>query len=650
MELHKIKIENFKGIKSFEQDFQGENVTISGTNGAGKTTVMDVVSWILIDKDSSGSSPNNFAIKPVTEDGDEIHRIETFASIELRDESWDEPVELKKIFKEKWTKHNSSEHEELTSHTTKYFINGFSKKEKEYKEFVSTNIISEEMLWLLSDPLAFNSLPWKKAREILNDMADPISDHDIIRQEGFESLYDIITKEATIDDIRKKISDEKTRMDEEKAAIPHRIDELYNSIKEVKEVSDEDIEKIDKQMEELDSELTYLKKKSDEGKSKERIYEIEKQIDHIEKAIERAKKEEKESLIASISRLKAEADHHRDSQERAEKALDQQEEELKRINDKIENKKKEYYEEKDKMFTEESLVYCPVCGQNMPSEIRAYKVEELNEKKAARIEEIKTEGKALKEKKNSILENMQSLIKKGEEHFSSAGNIEETVERKTKRYDEVDETVSKDKLEELKSLKEEKHSLENNKTTKEEGETKRKIDKLEEERILLKNKKSDMETMRAEHEASKRTNKRIKDLEKNEKEIAKKIEQLSRQLYEVGLAEIKKAENIQKNINSKFNLAKFSLFKVQVNGGIRPICETTYKGVPFNRGLNNGAKINVGLDIISTLSDHYGVKCPNFIDNAESVLDIIETNSQQIHLAVSKNKKLKVTTNKKDSA
>ncbi|MBF9307868.1 hypothetical protein I3V59_14270, partial [Staphylococcus epidermidis] len=49
----------------------------------------------------------------------------------------------------------------------------------------------------------------------------------------------------------------------------------------------------------------------------------------------------------------------------------------------------------------------------------------------------------------------------------------------------------------------------------------------------------------------------------------------------------------------------------------------------------NAARINVGLDVINTLSTHYGITAPIFIDNAESVTDIIPTEAQQIQLVVS---------------
>ena len=59
-----------------------------------------------------------------------------------------------------------------------------------------------------------------------------------------------------------------------------------------------------------------------------------------------------------------------------------------------------------------------------------------------------------------------------------------------------------------------------------------------------------------------------------------------------------------------------------------------YKGVPYT-DLNSAMKTNIGLDIINTLSEHYGFQAPIFVDNAESVTKLLPVNSQVIKLIVS---------------
>ena len=86
-------------------------------------------------------------------------------------------------------------------------------------------------------------------------------------------------------------------------------------------------------------------------------------------------------------------------------------------------------------------------------------------------------------------------------------------------------------------------------------------------------------------------------------------------------------------------MARFKLFNVLVNGGIEECCETTFNGVPYGN-LNNGARLNIGLDVINTLAEHYDFAPPVWLDNAESVVNILSTKGQQIRLIVSAEQEL----------
>ena len=65
----------------------------------------------------------------------------------------------------------------------------------------------------------------------------------------------------------------------------------------------------------------------------------------------------------------------------------------------------------------------------------------------------------------------------------------------------------------------------------------------------------------------------------------------------------------------------------------------TVNGVPYSTGLNSGAKVNAGIDIINTLSSHYGAQVPLFVDNAESVTQLAKADTQVIRLVVSESDK-----------
>ena len=58
-------------------------------------------------------------------------------------------------------------------------------------------------------------------------------------------------------------------------------------------------------------------------------------------------------------------------------------------------------------------------------------------------------------------------------------------------------------------------------------------------------------------------------------------------------------------------------------------------GVPVPwRDANNAAKINAGLEIIGTLSRHWDMTMPVFVDNAESVQNTESVSTQLIRLVV----------------
>ena len=59
----------------------------------------------------------------------------------------------------------------------------------------------------------------------------------------------------------------------------------------------------------------------------------------------------------------------------------------------------------------------------------------------------------------------------------------------------------------------------------------------------------------------------------------------------------------------------------------------------YSTNLNSAAKINAGLDIINAVSGIMDVSVPIWIDNAESVVNFIPTNSQTIRLIVSEEHK-----------
>ena len=137
-------------------------------------------------------------------------------------------------------------------------------------------------------------------------------------------------------------------------------------------------------------------------------------------------------------------------------------------------------------------------------------------------------------------------------------------------------------------------------------------------------------------DAAEKTKTRIEELKQEEKDLSEKYEDLEKQLFLMEKFIIKKVEMLEDKINSKFRVAQFKLFEQQINEGIKECCITTVNGVPYGSGLNKGMEINAGLDIIHTLSEHFGIRAPVWIDNAEAVTKLLEIPSQTFKLIVDK--------------
>ena len=162
VKIKSIALENFKGVKSARYDFGGNDVTVSGANATGKTTIFDSVWWALFNKDSLGNE--KFSIRPLDENGQPIHNLEIKVTI-LLDVNGRE-MELCKIQKEKWVKRRGSETTELQGNENAYEIDGYPKSERDYKSEIS-DLVGEDVFKMLTSPTYFTSLKWKEQRDIL---------------------------------------------------------------------------------------------------------------------------------------------------------------------------------------------------------------------------------------------------------------------------------------------------------------------------------------------------------------------------------------------------------------------------------------------------------------------------------------------------
>lgn len=684
IKLLKMRIQNFKGCKDREIAF-GERTNIKGANATGKTTVFDAFTWMLFGKDSLGNA--KFDIRPLDTDGNMINNLEISVESTIQIDYPDDAAEyiLKKTQKQVWRKKRGTDTTEFQGNVNEFEINGYPKSEKEFKAFIA-GIVDENIFNLVTNPNAFNALPWKEQREILMKFVGVMSDAEIALTYG--DKYSLLIPElkiASTDDILKKYTKAKNTLNKQMTEIPARIDELSKQIVSV-DVGALEVQKAAKQ-----AELKRVEDSLSGGDSmRQKINDLNGQII-----------DEKLKISGIQNDANAELDEKRRS---ARKAVNDADDKVTRTEREIldaEYLKSDYIKARDRAeadktryagewkewkkkafpefvplddyveplpLTDKDLT-CPTCGQALPEDVRKQRISDHEKrcKKAKADYDARCEAhKSKYEKDRADFEaNREQTIS---DIYKKGSKSKADVESYQKQIDEQDKEISALKLRlesEKADLSKAKKDLESIpeiadiSDTDEYKEIFGNIHRLESEiaelskntagRTELEAKKAVLQDEISDIEAqikaadNTKVKERIAELEEEQKSIGQKIAE-QEQMIDLTESFIRAKMNmISEKINEKFKVVRFSLFDIQINGGLKETCECTVNGVPYS-SLNNGHRIIAGLDIIRSLSELYGVSAPVFTDNSEAIStgNFPNMDTQIIHLIVTDDKELTI--------
>ena len=627
MKLTKLELLNFKGLKSFTINLNGD-VVIRGDNATGKTTVFDSVCWLLFGKDSLDRA--DFEIKTLN-GGEPIHKVnhEVTGTFTL-DEGG--TVELKRVYREKYSSPRGGE-VTMTGHTTDYFVDGVPKKEKEYKEVVNT-LIDESIFKLITNPLYFNeTYSWQNRRKLLLEMCGDIDDITVINSRDDLRRLTELLEGRTVDDHRKVVAAKKTVINKELDMIPVRIDEAMRNKPEItsdKEKLIRDIETLSAGIDEVEKQKAIIQNEFSSTEKESKIRDINRQLEGQSSKVlsdyHKQKQRLRDEYEASLTKLKmVEVDRDRCADRR-----DELNKEIERESKRIATLQSEFDTFNAQQFNKES---CPTCGQALPADKQAVLEAEFNTNKSKKLEEWEGLIESAVKLKANYEEQQEIMVSKIDSLTTEASQYNDSYNVKFKEY----EAYSEPNLEDDSVYADLKAQLFLLEIDDESGADTEELTKLDEELSSMKSKKAALETELNKFKLIDDINHRILELEnQQQKLVAEKnaLDEASFLMDEFIKAKVNMLEDV---INSRFKLARFKMFNVMINGNIEECCETTYNGVPY-RSMNNAARINVGLDIINALTSYYKVNAPVFIDNAEAVTEFVPVNSQTIKLIVDESK------------
>ncbi|MCE5820269.1 AAA family ATPase [Staphylococcus pseudintermedius] len=643
LRLNKLIIENFAGIKDQTFEFIGDNSKIYGSNGAGKTTTATALQWLLFDKGLDGST-KSFNPVPVDISNHEVY--ELIPTVEAEFTIDNNTLVLRKESRPKYTTNLKTNRKEYSrSRTKRQFINEEPVKISDYKSRIK-DLIDEDVFKLITNPAAFNNLDWKKRREILFEIADPIDDEDIIKSNDELSNLTDLLREHDIETKKKIVSDKIKQINKEIQDIPTRINQESKGLQEVEPLNDSELKQIE-------SEIESLKQQKIEVKNGSKSIELKNKLAELEGELSRLKSNHNFEIDNKIHVLTNEFNAEQStvlnytSKIRVHKQeIEHEEKRRKALLSDYKMIETNFKELQDKQFEYTATNLCATCGQKLPADqiesVKQKAIEKFNKEKSADLEvlankkdEMLNEGKKIK----PVIEKIQSEIDKYQKYVEDASKKSEKIKKqidelKEKQTDVTETEAYRAIVSEIEEIKQEQQNIQESIAS-----TVLMIDEQIHD-LYLKKSKFDERLMIIE--SNKRSEQRIKDLRAKEDNLLDEKEEFSYQLYQLNLFTTTKINMLTDNINEKFDMAEFKLFNQLVNGELEETCITLVDGVEYSAGLNNAARINVGLDIINTLCRHYNVTAPIFIDNAESVTDIIKTDAQQIQLIVSENSELLV--------
>ena len=638
MKIKSIALQNFKGCNSATYAFDGKNVIVCGANGSGKTTIFDAFTWLLFGKDSLDNA--KFEIRPLDKDGKQIDNVEICVAATLEIDG--KEVELKKTQKQNWVKKRGTQNPVLQGNVNEYEIDGYPRSEKDYKEYIN-GIVSDDLFKMLTNPTYFPNMPWKEQRATIMKFASDVSDVELATEDSrFTELLSEIEKAPSTDDIKNKYQKSLNELKKKQIELPVRIDEQSKNKVDI-DVAELELLKnsLNEQIADVKSKIADTDKQFEEyQKLSDGIMELKfAESDLVRKANEeniKARREiedkiaDKKFLVSKVKKTISDT----------EKEIVLNKDVIKHYEAELSKARDEWNAEKEREFDENSLI-CPYCKQEYPADKKEQLRADFKAHKEAELNRITDKGNTAKENLENEKNTLARLEAELPEHKKSLEMLNNAIADLEKQLSELPTNIDVTGTDEYKAIQSQIADKEQAMSQMNSADEVRKA--LNYELECSQTQLIECEKKMAMSQKNVEIDERIEELQAEQREVAQKIADVEKMLYLLDEFIKYKLDKISDSINAMFDGISFKLFDIQLNGGVKEVCECTVNGVPYG-SLNNGHRIIAGLQIIKALQKLYGAYLPIFTDNAESVNDfnLPDMDCQLIKLKVSDDKDLKV--------
>lgn len=642
MILKTLFLQNFKGIENLTIDFKNETI-IEGKNGSGKTTIFDAYSWLLWDKDSN--SRKDFDIKPFAENGETKHGLESIVIGHFELDG--QPLKLSKTYKEIWTKKRGNVDAVFSGNTTDYFINDVPVKKSEYNQRIET-FISEKEFNLLCNPLYFSEILDKKERRaVLLSLIKDVDNSEIFSIN--KDLKELELDNYTIEEIKAMAKASAKKTNEELNSLPIRIDELekskntfdFTELEKEKTELEKQIANIDKVIAKSSESTNVIVQKNNIIQNKlDEMQKIKLKIDEINEDRQlqatREYNQKYSDFLVNKDKLKRTIIDKQTSLIKIEDLIKTTEANIDNGNSLLKKLREKWTSENQKQF-DDSLI-CPTCKREFDEDKKDEILADFNKHKAETLTEMQNQANNYKKDLSDFEESLLDLKLDREKLVEEIGTLQNQFDN-FREFTEEKPVIEKEDYpieyytlqKEIEIIKQDLQAISSNDNT-----------VILEQKQQLQSNLNVVVSKLALKDNNKMIDEKINNYLVQEKELAKIFEEQQRKIFLADEYTRIYTSLVQDKINDLFKTVNFRLFETQVNGEIKETCEVTVNGVPYP-SVNNAGKINAGLDVINSLSEHFEKRVLIFVDNAESITDILPVESQIVKMYVVKNQNLKIS-------
>lgn len=630
VKLKSISLLNFRGVQKFELNDIPTVLDIHGRNGSGKTSIYDAWLWLLFGKDHEGRSDHE--LKPK---GENRVNVEVEAEILVNEKQ----TSLRRVYREEWIKPRGENEEIFKGNTTDYYINDVGVKKSDYDQAVA-DICEETLFKTVTNPHYFTSLKKEQQRDILFSLIPEITNEQIASQKPeFEELLKYVTG-VSFDNFKRELISRKKKIKEQLEKIPTEIETTNRNmpvIEDWKEIENK-ISILQKEIDDIDTALTDAAAKSEE--EQKRIMAIQEQINTYMADNMKLERIEKQQTAEDIERKENEVrrlllsigDDERDYKTKKARK-DSLEKDLKYYKDKLENLRNQWKDiNAERLEFNENDLICPTCKQALPEhdieERRNHMEEAFNKSKADRLAANLAEGKKIKQMVDNIADEINRIdIPDAPDTSEKNARIEklkaEIQALKEKKPQYMESIMYKANEAKIRELRAKIHAPEEQES----------IGAMKDRKRVLRSEIDELKKRLYNREIIDNLKKSLAEINERKSKLNQELATLEQQEFTIKEFEFAKNSEYESRINMLFEKVQFRLFKEQVDGQVVPDCEATMNGTNYST-LSNAEKIYAGLDIINGIGDHYGIIAPIFIDNRESTTIIPEMKSQIINLYV----------------